>query len=195
MQVWSALALFAGLTTAASILIPDTVETQPYIDNGSSATTAVLVPEDAPADYHTDIVSPNESHIALEHLRRRIPSKKPRDTIAARDFYECATSGNPPIAKDCETVITNVYATNQAVVIASGACLLFQYNTCWGFFCSLCQRLGTDTNFIGDQLTTAQTLCVSGGAAGTVVGDTAPQWEAGFVHSSGALPNYAGDVC
>ena len=92
MKVWSALALFAGLSTAASILIPESVESQPFIDNGSSTTTAVLIPEDAPADYHTEVVSPNESHIALQQLKRRGTSNKARNTIAARDFYECATT-------------------------------------------------------------------------------------------------------
>jgi hypothetical protein len=80
-------------------------------------------------------------------------------------------------------------------VVAPGACLLFQFGTCWGFFCSLCQQLGTDTNFIGSQLSTASNLCVSKGSAGTLVGEAAPQWEAGFIRSNGGLPNYAGDVC
>ncbi|KAI0445647.1 hypothetical protein F4803DRAFT_506826 [Xylaria telfairii] len=128
-------------------------------------------------------------------LQRRDAVRKPRDPITAQDFYECATTGTPPKASDCNTVITNVRATNQALVIAPGACLLFQFGTCWGFFCSLCERLGTDTNFIGSQLSTAQTLCVNGGAAGTVVGEDAPQWEAGFIRANGQLPNYAGDVC
>jgi hypothetical protein len=82
---------------------------------------------------------------------------------------------------------------NQALAISSRSCLLFQFGTCWGFFCSLCERLSTDTNFIGNQLSTAQDLCVSGGAAGTVVGEDSPQWEAGFIKSGGTLPDY--DVC
>ncbi|KAI0914582.1 hypothetical protein F4824DRAFT_515154 [Ustulina deusta] len=204
MKVWSTLALFASLAAAASIPLPDSVDAvlerrqvrQPYKYGGTSTSAAVPVPEDAPADYHTAIGNLTENHsTSIQQLQRRDNSRKPRDPVSANDFYECATTGNPPVASDCEVVISNVFATDQGVVIASGACLLFQYNTCWGFFCSLCQRLGTDTNFIGTQLTTAQSVCVSGGAAGTIVGEDAPQWEAGFVHSSGALPNYAGDVC
>ncbi len=39
-----------------------------------------------------------------------------------------------------------------------------------GFFCSLCQTLETDTTFIGNQLNTAEDLCIAqGGKAGTVI--------------------------
>ncbi|KAI1428434.1 hypothetical protein F5Y12DRAFT_731734 [Xylaria sp. FL1777] len=204
MKVCSTLALFTGLCTAASIPVPDSVDAVveqrqvrlPYEYGGSSTTTVVSVPEDAPADYHTAIGSPEEAHNApVQQVQSRDTTMNPRGPITANDFFECATTGNPPKASDCEVVISNVLGTDQGVIIAPGACLLFQYNTCWGFFCSLCQRLGTDTNFIGSQLTTAQSLCVSGGAAGTIVGEDAPQWEAGLIHSSGVLPNYAGDVC
>ncbi|KAI0518514.1 hypothetical protein F5B22DRAFT_644818 [Xylaria bambusicola] len=192
MKLWSTLALFAGLSTAASILIPESVDAdqvhEPHVVDESSAITTVIVPQDAPADYHIDSVSLNESHDALQKLKRRGASNEPRDTIARRDFFECATSGNPPSASDCQTVINNVFATNQNLVISSGACLLFQFNTCWGFFCSLCQRLGTSTNFIGNELTTAHTLCVAGGAAGTVVGESAPQWQAGFIRANDSKP-------
>ncbi|KAI0966036.1 hypothetical protein F4678DRAFT_310119 [Xylaria arbuscula] len=208
MKVWSTLALFSGLSTAASILNLDSVHAvleqrqlrRPYTSGESSPSAAVSVPEDAPEDYLTVIGSLAENRSAneltsTEQSQRRDALRKPRGAVAANDFYECATTGNPPSASDCQVVINNVYATNQGLVIAPGACVLFQYNTCWGFFCSLCQQLGTDTNFIGSELDTAQTLCVSGGAAGTVVGENAPQWEAGFIHSNGVLPNYAGEVC
>ncbi|GAW15329.1 hypothetical protein ANO14919_047380 [Xylariales sp. No.14919] len=210
MKVWSTLALLTGVSTAASILTPDSVDGV-HAHSGSSDIVPVLVPEDAPADYHTAVGSLTESHSTgelakvpnamidrstpVQQLRRREASRKPRGDVSANDFYECATTGNPPRAADCNVVISNVLAANQATVIAPGACLLFQFSTCWGFFCSLCERLGTDTNFIASQLTNAQTLCVSGGAAGTVVGEDAPQWEAGFIRANGALPNYAGDVC
>ncbi|KAH8161897.1 hypothetical protein CIB48_g6360 [Xylaria polymorpha] len=195
MKVWSTLALFVGFSTAASVLTTD----RPYKISESSAS----VPEGAPADYHTDTISLTEekstnalSNVSKGQLQRRDALRKTRDPITAQDFYECATTqGNPPAASDCNTVITNVRAANQALVIAPGACLLFQFGTCWGFFCSLCERLGTDTDFIGSQLTTAQTVCVSGGAAGTVVGEDAPQWEAGFIRANGQLPNYSADVC
>ncbi|KAF2966284.1 hypothetical protein GQX73_g7295 [Xylaria multiplex] len=165
---------------------------------------------------------PNElvdRNAPIQQLQRRDASKKPRGDVSASDFYECATTvrdhlstlvprpsipfqyqltnrqGNPPRSSDCTVVINNVFAANQATVIAAGACLLFQFNTCWGFFCSLCERLGTDTTFIGNQLLNAQTLCVNGGSAGTVVGEDAPEWEAGLIRANGQLPNYAGDVC
>ncbi|TGJ85343.1 hypothetical protein E0Z10_g3384 [Xylaria hypoxylon] len=203
MKVWSTLALLTGLSTAASILTPDSVKAvlerrevrRPY-NFGDSGVTPALVPEDAPADYHTAVGSLTENQSAsTQKLKLREISRKARDTMAANDFFECATSGTPPRASDCNTVINNVIASNQATVIAPGACLLFQFSTCWGFFCSLCQQLGTDTDFIGSQLKTAQTLCVNGGSAGTVVGEDAPQWEAGFIRANGQLPNYAGDVC
>ncbi|KAI0485832.1 hypothetical protein F4859DRAFT_397382 [Xylaria cf. heliscus] len=190
MKVWSTLALFVALSKAASVVTAD----RPFKVDESS----VSVPEGAPADYHTASISLTEgltTKVVKGKLLRRDALRKPRDPITAQDFYECATTGNPPAASDCNVVINNVLATNQALVIAPGACLLFQYSTCWGFFCSLCERLGTDTNFIGSQLSTAQTLCVSGGAAGTIVGEDAPQWEAGLIHSNGQLPNYSGDVC
>ncbi|KAI0803405.1 hypothetical protein GGR55DRAFT_691780 [Xylaria sp. FL0064] len=192
MKVWSTLALFASLSTAASVLVPDSAGT--VLEHPYALSAAVSVPKDAPADFHTEVTQ-LPAGTSIQKSKSRDTSSKPRDTVAANDFFECATTGNPPAASDCEVVISNVLAADQGVVIAPGACLLFQFNTCWGFFCSLCQRLGTSTDFIGSQLETAQTLCVSGGAAGTVVGEDAPQWEAGFVHSSGVLPNYAGDVC
>ncbi|KAI0456037.1 hypothetical protein F5B21DRAFT_169464 [Xylaria acuta] len=189
MKVWSTLALFVGLSTAASILTAD----RPFKVGESSAS----VPDGAPEGYHTSTSSLTEekSIKPKAQLQRRDAMRKPRDPITAQDFFECATTGNPPAASDCNIIINNVLASDQALVIAPGACLLFQFSTCWGFFCSLCERLGTDTDFIGSQLQTAQTLCVSGGAAGTIVGEDAPQWEAGFIRANGQLPNYADDVC
>ncbi|KAI0107025.1 hypothetical protein GGR51DRAFT_559713 [Nemania sp. FL0031] len=209
MKAWSTLALFVSLSTAATILTPDSVEVrQPYEFGGSLESAPAPVPEDAPAEYGTATATLSEQHTTralievpnelankVQQVQRREISKKPRGPITAQDFYECATSGTPPRASDCNAVVSNVLATNQALVVASGACLLFQFGTCWGFFCSLCQQLGTDTNFIGSQLSTANTLCVSKGSAGTIVGEAAPQWEAGFIRANGTLPNYAGDVC
>ncbi|KAI0539197.1 hypothetical protein GGR58DRAFT_500459 [Xylaria digitata] len=219
MKVWSTLALLTGLSTAASIPTSDSVDAvlerhqahRPYNFDANSKTAPILAPEDAPADYHTTVGSLTENHSArglielpselvdrsapIQQLQRRDASKKPRGDVSAADFYECATTGNPPRSSDCTVVINNVFAADQATVIAPGACLLFQFNTCWGFFCSLCELLGTDTTFIGNQLLNAQTLCVNGGSAGTVVGEDAPQWEAGLIRANGQLPNYAGDVC
>ncbi|KAI0202520.1 hypothetical protein F4808DRAFT_64795 [Astrocystis sublimbata] len=193
MRVLSSLVVFVGLSTATSILTAD----RPFkVDE-----TAASIPEGAPADYQTDIINltKSESSKAVVHLSKgqsqRRNALRTRDPITAQDFFECATSGNPPAASDCNAVISTVRSTDQALVIAPGACLLFQFNTCWGFFCSLCDRLGTDTDFIGSQLDSAQTLCVSGGSAGTIVGEDAPQWEAGFIRANGQLPNYQADVC
>ncbi|KAI1151801.1 hypothetical protein F4825DRAFT_340782 [Nemania diffusa] len=196
MKVWSTLALFVSLSAAAAVdMVVERREVhQPYAF-GATLKSAPAVPEDAPADYQTALITLPDALASRDASFQRRDSRKPRGTIAARDFYECATSGVAPKATDCNVVVSNVFATNQALVVAPGACLLFQFGTCWGFFCSLCQQLGTDTDFIGSQLSTAQTLCVSKGSAGTLVGEAAPQWEAGFIRSNGALPNYAGDVC
>ncbi|KAI0406267.1 hypothetical protein F4802DRAFT_596291 [Xylaria palmicola] len=190
MKVWSTLALFAGLSAATSVLTSG----RPFKLEESAPAS---IPEGAPADYQTDTatLTAEQSTQASEKIQRREAMRKARGPITANDFFECSTAGNPPRASDCNTVVNNVLASDQGLVIAPGACLLFQFQTCWGFFCALCERLGTDTDFIGSQLSNAQTLCVSGGAAGTIVGEDAPQWEAGFIRAGGQLPNYAGDVC
>jgi hypothetical protein len=51
----------------------------------------------------------------------------------------------------------------------------------------------TTTDFIANQLNTAEALCVSGGKDGTIVSERLPQWDAGYVHSTEGLPTY--DVC
>jgi hypothetical protein len=83
--------------------------------------------------------------------------------------------------------------TNITVVVAKNQCLTFIYQTCKGFFCALCQTLSTTTDFIGNQLDSAEFLCVSNGQAGAVVGESAPQWDAGFVYATNGLPSY--NVC
>jgi len=217
MKVWHTLALFVGLSTAAPNLVQDSVvaefphrkvrRAQTY--SGSTILSPAAIPEGAPSGYATatghvtDLLDTSgltelPSHLVDRDdrdaaLQRREVLRKLRGVAAVNDFYECATSGNPPKASDCNTVITNVFAADQLLAVSPRACLLFQYGTCWGFFCSLCQQLSTDTDFIGNQLSTAQTLCVQGGSAGTVVGEGEPQWEAGFIRSGGSLPNY--DVC
>ena len=90
-------------------------------------------------------------------------------------------------------IINEVFALDQAITVASNACLTFQYGTCWGFFCSLCQTLSTDTTFIGNQLISAEALCVANGQIGTIVSQDAPQWQAGFVYQGAGLPDY--NVC
>ncbi|KAI1095256.1 hypothetical protein F5B19DRAFT_372259 [Rostrohypoxylon terebratum] len=119
--------------------------------------------------------------------------ESPISPRAANDFYECRNSSPAPGDSDCNNIIDEVFALDQAITIASNACLTFQYGTCWGFFCSLCQTLSTDTEFIGNQLISAEALCVANGQVGTIVSRDAPQWEAGFVYQGAGLPNY--DVC
>ncbi|KAI8630814.1 hypothetical protein F5Y19DRAFT_473933 [Xylariaceae sp. FL1651] len=223
MKLLYMLALVVGLTTATSILTPDSVAEdhprrkvrRPHKYTGSAIFSAAPIPKGAPADYKTStgraadmhdkkklaklpssMIDSDDPSAPLQPFQRRDVLRKLRGVqspLVANDFYECATSGNPPKVADCDVVIDNVFATNQALSVSSGACLLFEYGTCWGFFCSLCEQLSTTTDFIGNQLTTAETLCVSGGHAGTVVGEDEPQWEAGLIRQGGALPNY--DVC
>ncbi|KAI1325657.1 hypothetical protein F5Y16DRAFT_377476 [Xylariaceae sp. FL0255] len=102
--------------------------------------------------------------------------------------------GPAPTESDCDTVIDQVYNINESLAIQAGSCLLFEYNTCWGFFCSLCTELSTTTDFIGNQLSTAETLCVQGGGdGGTLVGEDSPQWEGGLIYEGDSLPDY--NVC
>ncbi|KAI2611561.1 uncharacterized protein GGS25DRAFT_519867 [Hypoxylon fragiforme] len=108
-------------------------------------------------------------------------------------LYECRNSSPAPADSDCNNVINEVLALDQPLILTANSCLLFQYGTCWGFFCSLCSQLSTDTTFVGNQLISAEALCVANGQAGTIVGVDAPQWQAGFVYQSKELPNY--DVC
>ncbi|KAI1204543.1 uncharacterized protein F4807DRAFT_465570 [Annulohypoxylon truncatum] len=112
---------------------------------------------------------------------------------AANAFYECRSSSPAPGDSDCNNIVDEVLALDQAITVASNACLTFQYGTCWGFFCSLCQTLSTDTTFIGNQLISAEALCVANGQIGTIVSQDAPQWQAGFVYQGAGLPDY--DVC
>lgn len=90
-------------------------------------------------------------------------------------------------------MVDQVLSTNDTLVVSAGSCLTFSYRTCEGFFCSLCQQLTTTTDFIGNELDTAEALCVTNSQAGTIVGEDAPQWDAGFIYAGQSLPTY--DVC
>lgn len=79
------------------------------------------------------------------------------------------------------------------MVVQENACLTFAYQTCQGFFCALCGDLATTSDFVGNQLDTVAFLCVADGKAGTIVGESSPQWDAGFVRAGDSLPTY--DVC
>ncbi|KAI1139483.1 hypothetical protein F5Y05DRAFT_323988 [Hypoxylon sp. FL0543] len=142
-------------------------------------------------EFEAEIIQPSVKldKVNLKQLAGA-PALSPR---AANDFYECANARPAPSDSDCNTIIDNVIALDQPITIASNACLTFQYGTCWGFFCSLCETLSTDTSFIGNQLISAEALCVANGQIGTIVGNDAPQWQAGFVYEGAGLPDY--DVC
>ncbi|KAI0156444.1 hypothetical protein GGR57DRAFT_511406 [Xylariaceae sp. FL1272] len=215
--------LFASLSTASSLFSSDVSAAahtrrqvrRPVKYSGSAGFAPPPIPAGAPPGFKTSMGKASEMHDKTK--MKKLPSNmidaddpnaplKPltkRDVLrvsrgiqaplAANDFYECATTGKPPTTADCDVVIDNVYAAETALSIAAGSCILFQYQTCWGFFCSLCEELSTTTDFIGNQLSTAETLCVAGGEPGTIVGEDSPQWEAGLLLSGSELPNY--DVC
>ncbi|KAI2468457.1 hypothetical protein F4781DRAFT_432433 [Annulohypoxylon bovei var. microspora] len=124
---------------------------------------------------------------------KQLPETSSLSPRAVNAFYECRDSSPSPGDSDCNTIINEVLALDQAITITSNSCLTFQYGTCWGFFCSLCQTLSTDTSFIGNQLISAEALCVANGQIGTVVSQDSPQWQAGFVYQGAGLPDY--DVC
>lgn len=107
---------------------------------------------------------------------------------------ELTSLQNPsPASADCRVVVDQVLSTNDELIIAPNACMVFSYQTCQAFFCSLCQKLATSTGFIGTQLDTVDALCVQNGQAGTIVGEDAPQWDAGFTYLGDSLPTF--DVC
>lgn len=116
-----------------------------------------------------------------------------RQELKALDFYECENVNPAPASRDCNVIIDQVYATAQELLLTRNSCVIFDYQTCRGFFCSLCGSISASTDFIGNQLLTADTLCVSQGRAGTIVGTDPPQWDAGFVRSGASLPTYS--VC
>ncbi|KAI1635637.1 hypothetical protein F4809DRAFT_430410 [Biscogniauxia mediterranea] len=206
MKVFVPLVLLAGLVSATTI--PRRSVERPQEDTDFAPLTAASVPAYAPEGYSTAVgqTSLKSENINLLELPaelvnrnralRRLRGLEDRQ-VTSQDFYECTSSNPAPAASDCDVVISQVFAVDQSLTITASSCLLFQYGTCWGFFCSLCQQLSTSTSFIGGQLSTAESLCISnsaGGQTGTVVGEDAPQWQAGFVYQGRGLPNYA-DVC
>ncbi|KAI0376571.1 hypothetical protein F5Y04DRAFT_200867 [Hypomontagnella monticulosa] len=142
--------------------------------------------------YSGEVVEPTLKldTVNLKQLPETVASLTPR---AANDFYECRNTRPMPSDSDCNNIIDEVFALDQPLIVAPNACLLFQYGTCWGFFCALCQQLSTDTNFVGSQLVNAEALCVANGQIGTIVSRDAPQWEAGFIYQGASLPTY--NVC
>lgn len=125
------------------------------------------------------------SRDALQLLRRQ---------TTANDYYECVDASPEPVDADCNVIIDQVYASDdESLVLSSGTCLSFVYQTCEGYFCALCSTISTNTDFIGNQLDSAEDLCVAGGQDGSIIGEDAPEWDAGFVRSGDSLPTY--DVC
>ena len=135
-----------------------------------------------PAEY----IDPDNMRRSIEAMRAVQRLKR---QSSANDFFECQSSvrlhiasmrvkadltkqQNPaPSDSDCNVVIDQVFASNDDLIVTANSCLVFSYQTCEGFFCSLCETLQTNTDFIGNQLSTAEALCVSNGDAGTVVGE------------------------
>lgn len=98
-----------------------------------------------------------------------------------------------PSTADCKVIVKQVLSTDDELIISPNSCLVFSFGTCQAFFCSLCQTLNTSTQFIGSQLDTVDALCVENGQAGTIVGEDAPQWDAGFTYAGQGLPTF--NVC
>ncbi|KAJ9143364.1 hypothetical protein NKR23_g6694 [Pleurostoma richardsiae] len=141
-----------------------------------------------------DMIDPDSGSTASRGSEAFGTAQRLRRQDTANDFYECTAANPAPSDADCSVIIDQVYGSNDDVAVAAGSCLVFAYQTCQGFFCSLCETLTTTTDFVGNQLATAEALCVAaGGQDGTVVGEDAPQWDAGFVYAGEGLPTY--DVC
>ncbi|KAI1506645.1 hypothetical protein F5X99DRAFT_423268 [Biscogniauxia marginata] len=200
------LTLIVGIVFSTSIPRRNIERPQKNLD--SVPVTTASIPADAPEGYSTTTGQPSlkfEKTSLLELPSELVNRNRALGRLrgledrqfSTQDFYECTSSNPAPTASDCDVVISEVFAADQLLTITASSCLLFQYGTCWGFFCSLCQQLSTSTDFIGSQLSTAESLCISnsaGGQTGTVVGEDAPQWQAGFVYQGRGLPDYA-DVC
>ena len=172
--------------------------------DGELTVRAAGIPAGAPAGYSTSVhfvdrrsLTGTENLQALPaNVQRRyesVQAMRRLRRLAASDFFECANANPAPSSNDCSAITKNVLATATDLVVAANSCLVFTYNTCAGFFCSLCETLTTSTDFIGSQLDTVDALCVSNNQAGTIVGDSAPQYQVGFIRNGASLPNY--DVC
>ncbi|KAL2117350.1 hypothetical protein VTJ04DRAFT_9518 [Mycothermus thermophilus] len=135
-----------------------------------------------------------QSRAGLEKLPISHSSRKRRQLEPGpADFFECRDSTPRPSTADCKFIVDYLLASDDEFIIAANSCLAFSYRTCQGFFCSLCETLFTTTQFMGSQLDTVDALCVENGQAGTIVGEHAPQWEAGFTYTGQPVPAF--DVC
>ncbi|EOO00277.1 hypothetical protein UCRPA7_4193 [Phaeoacremonium minimum UCRPA7] len=181
---------------------PHKKTSRPKKYSGVSTMRAPHKPASAPSAYRVDLGKPSRSrskaslkklpaeYIDPDNMRRSIEAMRAVQRLkrqsSANDFFECQSSVRLHIA----SMRVKADLTKQQNPAPSD---MFSYQTCEGFFCSLCETLQTNTDFIGNQLSTAEALCVSNGDAGTVVGEDPPQWDAGFVYTGNGLPTY--DVC
>ncbi|OIW25693.1 hypothetical protein CONLIGDRAFT_717405 [Coniochaeta ligniaria NRRL 30616] len=174
---------------------------------GASSMRAASRPKGAPAEYKTgtDKATRKRSKANLKKMPADLidpDQKRRRDSLhalrllrrqaTAADFYECGT-GPAPADADCQVVIDQVLNSDETLVVNANSCLTFVYQSCQGFFCALCETLATTTDFVGNQLDSAEALCVADGSTGTVVGQDPPQWDAGLLNVGDGLPTY--DVC
>jgi len=143
--------------------------------------------------YRTSIGAPTEQRSTA--TLARVPGLQRRvGTPQASDFFECTNPNPSPATADCKVVVGQVLSSpDDEFIIAANSCLVFSYQSCQAFFCSLCETLTTTSGFIGGQLDTVDALCVENGQAGTIVGEDAPQWDAGFTYAGQGLPTF--DVC
>ncbi|KAL2167361.1 hypothetical protein VTG60DRAFT_1394 [Thermothelomyces hinnuleus] len=143
-------------------------------------------------EFRTSVGAPTEKR--SKGALTKVPGLQRRTgAIESRDFYECTNPELRPSVEDCNTIVSEVLSTDNEVIIAANSCLVYSFGTCQGFFCSLCDTLDTSTQFIGTQLDNVVALCVEHGQAGSIVGEDAPQWDAGFTYAGEGLPTF--DVC
>ncbi|KAK3990787.1 hypothetical protein QBC44DRAFT_264277 [Cladorrhinum sp. PSN332] len=215
MKLFILLTLFLGIALAleASTLEarqrrPRKKTTRPRKFAGAGTFRAATRPAGAPADYKTSTgkasrkrskdglkkVPPEFTDPATRLRRREFETlQQLRRQVSASDFFECYNVNPRPSSQDCDVVVDQVLASNDDLIVSASSCLVFSFRTCQGFFCSLCQTLSTNTNFIGNQLDTVDALCIENGQTGSIVGEDPPQWDAGFTYAGEGLPFY--DVC
>ncbi|KAI0484601.1 hypothetical protein GGR56DRAFT_33059 [Xylariaceae sp. FL0804] len=167
MQFALSLSLLAGLASAAAILPRET----------KSFAMGTAVP--------TKLMSKDGfTSLSARGLETR---------ATAAEYYECDNSNPEPVASDCASIISGVAALNEELIVTAGSCLTFSYGTCGAFFCSLCEEMTTNTTTVSSELSEVDDLCVAGGQVGTIIDDSAPQFEVGFTYTGAAIPTY--DVC
>ncbi|KAK3906144.1 hypothetical protein C8A05DRAFT_12093 [Staphylotrichum tortipilum] len=200
MKLVSFLAFFLGIAMALETLGLEKRQGRPY--RRITAPIKPIALEERASEYAVSTGTPTEHRskavlTKVQSLGRRRDitdtTKTPRRQAKATDFFECTNPKLKPSSADCKVIVNQVLSTDDEIIIAPNSCLVFSFRTCQAFFCSLCATLDTSTSFIGGQLDTVDALCVESGQAGAIVGEDAPQWDAGFTYAGQALPAY--DVC